>query len=98
MADSYYHRNPLSLFSSKDRGDNVRTSEGEQVFILIWVGKSPRLFSVEVACEAWQVICLDSKLIQSISRCAYVERTNYDWYYSYVPRLLMGKVQLWCEI
>lgn len=28
------------------------------------------------AYEAWQAVCLDSKLIRSISRCAYVERTN----------------------
>jgi len=27
------------------------------------------------ACDAWQSVCLDTKLVKSISRCNYIDRT-----------------------
>jgi transposase len=44
-----------------------------------WANRSYENYDAlrEAACDSWQAVCLDKKLVQNICRCSYAERKNY---------------------
>ena len=44
-----------------------------------WANRSYENYDAlrESACDSWQAVCLDEKLIQNICRCSYIERKNF---------------------
>jgi transposase len=44
-----------------------------------WANRSYKNYDAlrEAACDSWQAVCLDEKLIQNICHCSYIERKYY---------------------